>query len=687
MIQMPPVQTKFFPFNGGLDEVTPPIELNPGVIISGSNIEVGVNGGYARLGGYERFSGLAKPSAAAYAVLTCNITGTVALNDVLTDAAGTSYGTVISLPSGQAVLTKITGTFSTGNIKVGATVVGTCTGAQATNGASTVALNATYLNLAADVYRALIAAVPGSGSVLGVWQYNSSVYAIRNNAGDTAAVLHIKHATTGWTAVPLGYELNFTSGGTAEPLVGTVLTGDTSTKTATITKIILTSGTWAGGDAAGRIFFASQSGAFTSGENFSASGSVTQANILTMTLTETAITLTKSGRYEFVNWNFGGGKKMYGCDGVNKGFEFDGTHWVKINTGQTTDTPSHVFVNKNHLFFSFLHSAQHSGIGTPYIWTPVSGAAEISCGDTITGFIGLPGTASGAAMGIYTRNRTLVLYGDAASGSNPWSLVPFSEESGSLPYTMQYITQGFCLDTQGIMSLSTTQEYGNFQNAVVSQKVSKTLDPIISYAVASCVVRKKNQYRVFFSNGTALYMTLKNKNLLGITPVKLVDAVTCICSAEGSSGTEEIYFGSTDGFVYQMDIGTSFDGDPIAWNAELAYNHCGSPRQLKTFRKGVTEVTGTDYCEFSAGYSLSYGSTEYAPGTTLTSASNLSQMNWDNFTWDQFFWDGRSLTPSEFDITGTAENISLVFSGNSDEFQSFTLNGEIIHYTVRRQLR
>lgn len=681
-VRMPAQDTKFFAFNGGLDLVTPPVEMPSGALRSASNMEIGINGGYTRIGGYERYSGQAKPSAAIYAILTCTITGSVALGNVLTDNAGTSFGTVIALPTGQAVLTLLTGTFSTGNIKVGATVVGTCVGEQEILAAATPALNATYLNLAADVYRALIAEVPGSGRVLGVHQYSGNVYAFRNNAGSTAAVMH-KQSAAGWVAVALGREVSFTSGGAVEIVAGDTITGATSAATAVITKVILTSGTWAGGTAAGRLFFATQTGTFQA-ENLNVGASL---NVATIAGDSAAITLLPGGRYEFDNWNFGGGtgtKKMYGCDGVNPGFEFDGATFVKISTGMVSDAPTHLKVHKNQLFFSFAGSAQHSGIGTPYAWTVVAGAAEIACGDDIAGFLGLAGTADSAALGIYTRNRTLVLYGNSSAD---WNLIPYSEEAGALPHTIQFIGQGVTLDDQGITLLTTTQNYGNFQNAVASDKITPYLNDLINTAQASCIVRRKNQYRLFFSGGDAVYMTLKNNKIMGMTPISLPDPVMCISSAEGASGQEEIYFGSTDGHVYQMDIGTSFDGDRISWHAELAFNHFGGPRQLKTFRKGVTEVTGSNYCEFSFSYSLGYGSTEFDASTSAVLTSALSGTNWDSFVWDQFFWDGRTLLPTEADITGTAENIALMFSGNSDEFQSFTLNSEIIHYTPRRSMR
>lgn len=682
MIQMPETRYEFFAFNGGLDQVTPPISMPNGAMRAGSNVEIGINGGYARLGGYERYSGKAKPSNAAYAVLTCSITGSVALGDVLTDDAGTSYGTVIALPTGSAVLTLITGTFSTGNIKVGGVTVGTCTGAQQAGAASTPALNATYLNLAADVYRALIAEVPGSGSVLGVHQYNSKVYAFRNNAGGTAAVMH-EASASGWTAVALGREISFTSGGTYEVAVGDTITGATSAATAVITKVILTSGTWAGGTAAGRLFFASQTGTFQS-ENLNVGANL---NVATIAGDSTAITLLPDGRYEFENVNFGGGtgtKKMYGVDGVNKGFEFDGSVFVKINTGMTTDTPRHLKANKNHLFYSFDGSAQHSGIGDPYTWTPVSGAGELACGDTIMGFLTLPGVSGAAAMGIYTKNRTLVLYGN---DSTDWNLVPFSEESGAKEWSIQFVNTGMVLDAQGIVTLATSQNYGNFQQSVVSDKITPYLNDLINLVSASCIVRRKNQYRVFFSGGAAVYLTVKGNKILGMTPVSLVNEVKCISSAEGADGLEQIYFGSDNGFVYQMDIGTSFDGEPISWSAELAFNYIGGPRILKTFRKSVTEVTCSGYAEYSSSHLIAYGSADFAASVNTSIASALSSLAWDSFTWDQFFWDGVTLAPSEADLSGTAENISLIYAGSSDEYLPFTLNGAVIHYSPRRGMR
>ena len=45
------------------------------------------------------------------------------------------------------------------------------------------------------------------------------------------------------------------------------------------------------------------------------------------------------------------------------------------------------------------------------------------------------------------------------------------------------------------------------------------------------------------------------------------------------------------------------------------------------------------------------------------------------------------IAPSEFDLSGTAENISLRLSGSSDCYEPFTFHAALIHYSYRRNMR
>lgn len=259
-----PVQkkTEYVSFAGGLvDNKTPVLLIPPGHVRSSQNVVERFTGGYEMFVAYERFSGQPAPSEAIFALLDVTLTGSVSLGDVVTDDTATAYGTVIAINEGELVLTKIEGTFAVGNIKVSSTVVGTCSGAQSYNSASSRFLAAKYTALAADCYREDIGPAPGSGASRGGWYYGGVNYCFRDNETGTKTVMY-KESSAGWVEVDLGYELEFTSGGTYTPQEGDTITGQTSGATAVLARVVLESGSYSAGDVQGRFIFASQIGTF-----------------------------------------------------------------------------------------------------------------------------------------------------------------------------------------------------------------------------------------------------------------------------------------------------------------------------------------------------------------------------------------------------------------------------------------
>lgn len=669
----------FIAFGGGLDIVTPPLFLPSGMCRAAQNYEVDPNGGYARITGYERFDGRPKPSDANYAIINITLTGAIAVGNTVTGVTSAATGVVIATASGYIAVTKVTGTFVSGEtLNVGGVGQATTTSAAITDGASTPILHAQYKNLAADQYRADIAAIPGSGNVLGVVRFAGVTYGFRNNAGGTAAVLY-QSSTGGWTAVTMYNEVGFTIGAVTTPADGETLTQ--GGVTATVKRVVTQSGAWAG-TAAGRFIITNPAGG-----NFAA-GAATLSGGATVTLSgvQTAITLLPNGRYEFVKENFGGNVntiRLYGCDGVNRGFEFDGTVFVPIVTGMTTDAPSQVTAHEKQLFFSFVGSVQHSAPGTPYIWSPVLGASEIAMGDTVTGFMPQPGSASVGALAIFTRNRTAILYG---TGVANWQLITYRKELGAYAYSIQDVGYTMFLDDQGVTNIQTAQAFGNFSHSALSKRVRPWLNTQRTKTTASCVSRDKSQYRLFFSDQYALYVTFDGRKIAGMMPMLLGHAVRCIWSSEESDGTETIFFGSTNGMVYQMEKGTSFDGDAIEHYLHLAFNFSKSPRVNKRYRECALEVSGSGYADFSFSYELGYASLEIPQPTSRTVLTSFSSVFWDAFTWDAFFWDGTALLPAKGDMEGTAVNVSVMLRGSSDFQQSIRFSGANVHFTPRRLL-
>ena len=246
----------YIPFQGGYDTEVRSWNAKPGRLRETQNYELAINNqGYIDIQGYEGFDGQPSPSESNYFILDVTITGEFSVGDAITQLVSGATANVLVVVTTETpnhlVIARITGTFdATNDLQVSASTEGTASSLAIQSGETDPKLNAQYKNLAADEFRGDIAAVPGSGDVLGIYMLDDIWYAFRNNTGATAADL-FKSSTSGWTSVPLGRELSFTSAGTYIVAEGDVITGATSGATATVTRIALESGSTDGGDGAG----------------------------------------------------------------------------------------------------------------------------------------------------------------------------------------------------------------------------------------------------------------------------------------------------------------------------------------------------------------------------------------------------------------------------------------------------
>lgn len=665
-------KSQFTLFTGGLDTVSPKIMINPGFVREALNFEEDVHGGYNTVLGYERFDGQVSPSLAVFSVLNFSDKGSVAVGDVLTGNGSGATATVIAITGSAFIITKINGIFTveTANSAM-------VNGPQTASVASKL-LAAQYTNSATDVYRALITEVPGTGVILGVWYYNNTVYAFRNSVGSDVGMY--KSSAVGWVQVPLGFEVYFSAGSGAIPAEGVTITkGATS---AVLKRLTIESGTFAGGTAAGRLIFASITGGpFTV-------GAITSGMTGAIVSQETITIPNQNGRFEFINANFKGqlsSLRVYGCDGANRGFEFDGSVFVPLNTGTPIDKPLHLLEHQNHLFFAFGSSAIHSALGNPYNWTALSGAAELTFGDDVVGFKSQPGTTTAGSLAVFCRNKTYLVYGTSAAD---WNVVKFSEESGAITYSIQKVVgQTLTHDDRGITSMATSQRFGNFEAATISKRIQNTILAKKSHVTESCVSRDKQQYRLFYDDGSAYFLTLGEKKI-SIMPVQYPDPVLCAVSSEVTSGgTEVIFFGSNNGKVYQMDVGKSFDGEPIDAYFNLFFDNLKSYRVLKKFRHNTFELLVDGYSEFYFSYELTYGSNDTAQPNDLLIVLEPEIEIWGQNTWGNFVWDAVPIRNLNMKIDGDGENIAIKIHSNSDYFASIKFAGAFLEYTPLRMVR
>lgn len=594
--------TQYVEVAGVLDLVTQAIKTPPGVSIDAGNFVPDINGGARRVGGYERFDGRAAPSDAVYSVIAVTGLGSVSVGDNVVGASSGATAVVVAAPGGGVIVcTRVDGTFTVGeSMTVSAVPVGSF--ASSSDGsADTLTLDVEYNNLAADSYRSLISAVPGSGSVLGVHMFNGVVYAWRNNAGGTAAVMY-KSSSSGWTAV-------------------------------------------AGVPA-----------------------------------------LAPSGSFQCLTHNFSGGAgtdKMYGCDGANKAFQFDGATFTQITSTAVPDTPSAIAVHKNRLFLANLGSLFLSSPGDPVSgWVGVGTTpAEIGTGDYITDLLPMTGSSDTGALAIFGRNRTSILYGSSQSS---WQLSLLSTSAGAAPRTAQYLGTGLSLDSVGVTNIKAVQDFGNFAASSVSTGVQPFITTQTGLATASSLLKSQNQYRVYFSDGFGLAFRVEG-GVKGVMPIYYPNPVTCCFSGEDEDGAEVVFFGSDNGMVYQAEVGTSFDGEPIEAWLRLAFNAPAGPSTKVSWRRVRIDMDVPEYAEVEVSYEHDYGDEDRGASIVRSRTINGGGGFWDGpLNWDGFVWDSPYKAPPTFKLDGSSPNLSLLIYSSSEVSRPFAVQSLIYHYTPRR---
>jgi len=693
MRRPPNVQHPVTMLRGGMDQVTPSLSLPSGYCIDAINFECSITGGYSRIKGYERLDGRPAPSAATYTVVQiASFLATPTVGQTLANAAATASGVIAAIASNYMVLTKVTGTFGdTDEVKVGATTIGF---AVPFDGTISSLQRAQYLNAAADIYRADITAVggaAGTGSVLGAFNYKDVWYAFRALAATPTLAGLWKSTTGGWTLVAYPNEVTFDTavgtgtGNLVAPADGETITGGTSAKTATVRRVMLETGAWktaATTADGGKLVYTNLAGAanWTIGETVTFSGGATAI----VRSAGAAITMLVGGKLEAVLGNFSGQLstlRVYGADGVNRAFEFDGTYLCPIKSGYATDTPKHVSVHLNYLMLSKEGSIVYSEVGYPFRFAT---GGEITTGDIVTGMAQLPGSQDTGSLAVFLQNGVKILYGTAP----PFRLPPYNVGAGAVDYSYQNFGDTFFFNENGISNLSTTLKFGNFNMASLIDQIMPFVLLERTKVAYSCLCREKNQYRIFFNDGLGLFLTMSKGKPLGVMPVYFPNTVYCAFNGRLTDKTEVSAFGATDGFLYQMEKGTSFDGANIDAAIQLTWDANGSPRIEKTYQHATIEVRSPTYAAMSFSYELGYGSEEYAPSEVTNLFSNFQGLSfWDLFTWDEFVWDGRQLLPSEADMEGTAENVQVILASSTDYIDSFTINSLIFSLINRRAKR
>jgi hypothetical protein len=587
--------------------------------------------------------------------------------------------------------------------------------------APTQELEDEYLLAAQDDYRDDIIEVPGVNAVRSAWQLSDLVYAIRDNIGATAGIMHVESAA-GWTTtgVTMADYILFDAGlaAGANVVEGDTLTGAVSGATATIHRIVLNGGSTAW-DGSGEGYFVLTGVAGGPFQNNESLESPALTAIATADGANVTLAFSAGGRYEWVNHNFFAGAgtlRAYGVNGVDDfAFELDENGVVSPiffpatpagaadDEGAPGTAPFLIEEHRNYLWFGFPGGRYiNSVIGEPLLITGFLGSNEFGAGDELTGLI----SVVGSVLVVLTERETRGLFG---FDSSDFELKLLSEKSGSRLFGAQKVDTVYSLDDLGVSSLSRTDAFGDFIGSTVSQLVQPlVVGQVQETFTDSTIVRASNQYRFYFEDGSAFVMYIpaagdqnRQRAQLGAQTrtgvmfgfLQYPFAISCIWNTEDGDGAERSYFITEDagdgfGFVFQDRIGNNFDGEAIQSFIRTTYNFLKSPSTRKRFRRVDLEVDGQRPLSLKFVADMSFGVSDAEnvtaqPDVLLEAGGG----QWSIDNWDEFFWDGQQQSASRANIRGSGEAIGFVIFNESAVARPFVLQGLTVHYEPRRLQR
>jgi hypothetical protein len=693
-------KSDYVPLGGGIDLASSALNIKPGRLVASLNVEeVFGQQGYSFTAGYERFDGRSRPSAATYAIQPFDAGGPTAIvagNTVTNATTATALVVSVTLTSGSwagsnaagyLLLTAVTDSWADNDpIRVGGVL--RATASDITEPGSVGYENhQAALTAVREYLRALIQPVPGAGPVLGVAVFNGAVYAVRQQADDTASLY--KSSAAGWVLIRAGlhgqYGEEFNGGGIWRFEVAN-FTGDPTDQSLY------------GVNGQSRMIAVDRDDVVTFAEPIFGS-EATSISSVTIGLGAKSFTIVDSAR----SWLVGtilrvssiadAGDYMVGAvTAYNSGTGVVGINVTEIGGAGTLaswefalatfeDRPYLLTEHKDHMFWGYQYGQmQTSNLGDPMAATTT--AALFGVGDELTNLVSLKGEMLAAIC----RDKINMLRGSTALD---WELGTHAKETGAdLDTAIDNSGNAIFLDDKGLSCMQGTLNFGDFEASIFSRDVKKTIDAKRSLVVGARMAKNNYQYRLYFSDKTCMRFTLLSGNAV-LTPKDVSPTTSaylhdtlCFGSGKLAAGeSERMFFGTSDGYVMEEDAGTSHDGAAIFYAMLLPFNHYKSPAYDKQFHKGELELTCPDAVDFSFRTTFDYDDGLFSFGDGSASLPGQGGA-YDIDAFDTFQYDKPRNSRAEYNLDGQGRNMAFLVWAESDFVRPATLQGVLTYYSL-----
>ncbi|HHT7764583.1 hypothetical protein [Pasteurella multocida] len=235
----------------------------------------------------------------------------------------------------------------------------------------------------------------------------------------------------------------------------------------------------------------------------------------------------------------------------------------------------------------------------------------------------------------------------------------------------------------GIIRVDATEQFGDFKLSETDSSRKLGFKPIENNIVFSSTKAKSNQIRFYSKNALHICMMLLPNGKTRCSYFNYPDKLMGVWQSK-----ENTYLAFSDGKVYrQSDKCYSFSGKPIDWIVKMAFNHCGSPMHIKSWKSAELQATAKGMLNFQYRFDLDYNADIHAPHLARDIRATGDGGRWNESLWNDFLWSAEDYSTPTLRLAGYSRNISISFTGSSLYSPQFELTGLILNFIPRRFYR
>jgi len=280
------------------------------------------------------------------------------------------------------------------------------------------------------------------------------------------------------------------------------------------------------------------------------------------------------------------------------------------------------------------------------------------------------------------------------NNSSTIAIVPVTKNVGCIDgQTIQEIAGDLIfLAPDGFRTVAGTARIGDVELGTISQNIQPIINDIVlnksQFQFSSVVIRTKSQYRMFYSKTTD--STSTSKGVIGVLRPNgfewsetLGIQAPAIASGFDNNGEEQFYHGDRDGYVYNHNVGNTFNPAGVETGIDAEYQSpdydYGDLGTLKTLEYVKLSITPESLAQPTLRVRYDYDSLDTPQPTdiTLTSVPEPALFGAAVFNNQTFGAAQQPLVRQA--LTGSGHsNFFKIFS--SDTRAPYTINGIYINY-------